>query len=192
MAHRLFSPDEIRTFLRALDKNVSAPVTIELIGSGAGMLAFGLTKDSKDIDLTKISSKDFGQSWAKTQAETGLEIPAEIVGIFDAPYDYESRRSALQNTGLKNIQILVPERHDWALMKMMRLSEKDVEHVVDVANRLGFDPDLFLSLFKDEMTHAIGDKGNLKFAFLSLMETLFGPTIQSKMKTSIDTDPKWQ
>jgi hypothetical protein len=86
MALRLYSPSEIRTFLKVLDGTVGGPDTIELMGSGAGMLAFGLNKESKDIDLTKVSSGDFVRACEKTRTATGLEIPVEIVGIFDAPY----------------------------------------------------------------------------------------------------------
>ena len=189
---RMFTPSEIRAFLVALDKNVSEPVTVELIGSAAAMLAFGMDKDSKDVDLTKISTDSFAQAWTKTQQETGLEIPAEIVGIYDAPYYYESRREILETPELRRIHILVPERHDWALMKVMRLSDKDMEHVVDVAHRYGFDADIFLERFQKEMTHVMGDKGNLKWMFLSLMGTLFGPEVRARMRASIDADPNWK
>lgn len=188
---RKFTPQEINVFLLALDKRLTGPVYFETIGSTAAMLAFGLNRDTKDFDT--ISSVDaVSQAWDETALQTGLGIPLDKVSVHQPPYEYASRLKVLVIPGLKKIKIAVPEKHDWAIMKMARGYDKDLDHIQDVASRLKFSSDVFLGRFLDEMHMSHGNKSELIYSFVSTMEALFGSKIAKEMDGVIRADKRWK
>ncbi|MBI4565709.1 MAG: hypothetical protein HY716_13530 [Planctomycetes bacterium] len=87
-------------------------------------------------------------------------------------------------SGLKKLQLVVPERHDWALMKITRLIEKDIEDIKEVAASAGFDKAVFLARFIEEMTH-IEPRDRLVRQFLAMMEELYGEAEADRMEGAI-------
>lgn len=187
---RKFTPEEIQAFLIVLDHNLTGPLYLEVIGSAAAVLAYGLDRDTRDFDTT-ISIAKFSEAWHKTSEEMDLPIPLDQVTVHQPPEGYESRLKRLRVPDLKHIQIHVPEKHDWALMKIARLSDKDLEHILDVAVRIGFNAKIFLKRFLNEMWMSHGYKGDLVFSFLVAMEAIFGSKIAKRMEKAIKKDPRW-
>lgn len=188
---RKFTPQEIKTFLISLDRRLTEPIYFEIIGSTAGMLAFGLDRDTKDFD-TVVSIDAVAKAWSETISETGLDIPLDKVSVHQPPDEYESRLQNLDTPGLKNIKICYPEKHDWAIMKIARSYDKDLEHILDVSLRLGFSHEIFLERFVNEMWMSHGYKGELIYLFVAAMEALFGPKRAKEMDAVIRADRRWK
>lgn len=188
---RKFTPQEIKTFLLSLDRRLTEPVYFEVIGSAAAMLAFGLDRSTRDFD-TVASVEAIAEAWDETVLETGLDIPLDKVSVHQPPYEYESRLREVKIPELVNIRIAVPEKHDWALMKIARFADKDVDHILDVATRLGFSSDIFLDRFLNEMWMSHGYKGNLIHYFLMTMLELFGEKVMREMEVAIRSDKRWE
>lgn len=195
-----FRSNEIETFLRAVDRHLTDSIEIRIIGGAAAVLSFGLQSATMDIDLKSITAPDFDTTTSTTRfegaceaarKETGLDIPVASVGIWDAPYAFESRFTPAPLRGLKKLSILVPEKHDWALMKIVRLDAKDIAHIKEAHGLAGFDRQLFLQRFITEMTHVSPSK-RLGRYFLTMMEELFGAEVAGRMEMEIRKRPEWK
>jgi Nucleotidyltransferase of unknown function (DUF6036) len=188
---RTYSASEIKSFLLALDQRLSEPLYLEVIGSAAAMLGMGMVRDTKDFDTT-VSIDSFAEAWADTQRDLELNIPLDRVTVHQPPYEYESRLIRLRISKLKKIQIFIPEKHDWVLLKIPRLNEKDREHILDVAIRLGFSERILLERFIDEMWMAMGNRSDLVWNFLTCIQMLFGAKARDNAKAAIEADRRWK
>jgi len=183
-----FGSDEIARFLRAADKQMSKRFDVVIIGGAAAALSFGAESSTLDVD-TATSVAPIEGAFEKARKETGLEIPIGRTPVFEAPYEYESRLKRLARRGLKKLRIFVPDKHDWAFMKIVRLYDKDIEDIKEVAAKIGFDKDLFLKRFIDEMTHIEPAKRLVQY-FVAMMEELYGKDEADKMEAAIRK--KWK
>ena len=182
---------ELVAFLSAVDRHLARPFRIELIGAAAAILAFKIKRGTLDIDSTNDLTK-IRKACEAASAETGLQIPLQTVGIYDAPYEYESRLKHLSIPKLKNLQLLVPEKHDWALIKMMRLNQKDLDDIEEVFHHVGFSKEKFSARFLEEMTHVHGNRKDVIANFLTMMEQLFGKAEADRLEEKIRAHKKWK
>lgn len=188
---RRFTSKEIEAFLKEVDRHVDGPFEVEVIGGAAGMLSFNLERDTEDID-TITSVTRIKNAIEAGRFETGLNIPMDVAGVWDGPYEYRSRRIRVRLPGVKNLIIYVPEKHDWALMKIMRLKDKDRRHIKEVFGKVGFDPDVFLDRFLSEMTHVIGRKRDILVNFVLMMSLLYGEQEAVRMQMAVENDKRWK
>lgn len=186
-----FSSDEIVSFLKALDQTVAGPFEVEIIGGAAGILLYNLDAITEDIDtITSVSA--IADAIQEARSITGLSVPIGPAGVWDGPYEYRSRRLPVNLPGSSNLMIYVPEKHDWALMKIVRLKDKDRQHILGVMKTEGFDAEVFLKRFLEEMTHVIGHKPNLIYNFIVMMGELFGEQEALRMASAIKSHKYWQ
>lgn len=192
---RLFNKDELEEFLLAVDRNLPGPTSIDIIGEAAAILgleAEGIGgRGTVDIDVVGNLSLLVG-AMNQARQETGLDIPVETVGIYDAPYDYESRIERVDVPKLEYLQVFIPEKHDWVLMKAMRLSGRDLANISEVHQKVGLQAEVLLERFLDEMTHVIGNTRNKIQDFLDLMESLYGEEETERAEVEILDHPGWQ
>jgi len=169
---RKFHRDELTRFLEAVDKYLSGPKRVVLIGGAAASLAYGIARVTTDID-TIDDIADIREALQLARLETGLDVPFQSVGVYDVPYHYEDRLKPME-LGLEKLQVVVPEKHDLALMKVVRGQDNDLEAIQQIAEQVGLDKVTLVDRFKKEMTHAIGRHERLRANFLSVIETLYG------------------
>ena len=80
-----FGPDEIKRFLLAVDRHMSGPFEMEIIGGAAASLRFGLRSGTLDID-TVTSVADLEEAIRKAREETKLQIPLTMASVSELPY----------------------------------------------------------------------------------------------------------
>lgn len=170
---RQFSPTEIETFLRAVDKHLSEPFALVIIGGSAAALAYKVSRYTYDIDTVNEISM-IQSAYEAAKAETELEIPLGPAAVADFPYEYESRLEDVRLSGLRRLQIRVPEKHDLVLTKVVRGYQNDLDTIEEIAEKNGLDFETLLSRFTSEMSHVIGDPARLRLNFLAAIETVFG------------------
>lgn len=183
-----FQSNEIATFLRAVDKHLSKRFDLVIIGGAAAALSFGAESGTLDID-SATSLTAIRKACETAEEETGLNVPIGRTPVFEAPYEYEERLQRLSLRGLKRLRIFVPEKHDWALMKIARLDDKDIEDIKEVGSKVGFDKKVFLQRFLEEMTHIEPGK-RLASQFVAMMEELYGKDEADRMEA--DVRRKWK
>jgi hypothetical protein len=185
-----FVRDEIRAFLKAVDKHAPQGITLVIIGGAAATLSFGAEGGTIDIDTaTNVGALDTACEAAKK--ETGLAIPFGRASYFDAPYEYKSRLQRVVLRDIRKLKVLVPEKHDWALMKIVRFEDKDVKHLKSAAESVGFDKKILEERFLSEMTH-VKPRARLIIHFLAMLEELYGEAEAARMQEVIKQHKNWR
>lgn len=168
-----FNAEQIRAFLTALDRQLDEPRELILIGGSAAALAYGVERATRDVDTWSAWIQDVGEAVSRAGAVSGLPIPVEYAAVADAPYEFESRLEKVDLAVPVKLEILVPEKHDLVLMKMMRGYEHDIETAVDIHAKHGLDFETLIARYISEMDHVIGDRRKLDLNFLALIERLY-------------------
>lgn len=184
-----FDRNEIRSYLKALDRNAPKGSTVIIIGGAAAALSFGAESGTIDID-TANSVTSLEKACEAARKETGSGIPLARASVFDAPSGYKSRLQKVVLQDLQNLSVLVPEKHDWALMKVVRYEDKDAAHIGAAAASVGFDRKVFEERFLSEMTH-VEPRERLIIHFLAMMEELFGEEEAARIQRVIESGKRW-
>lgn len=106
------TPEELARFLRAVDRHLEQPERVVIIGGAAAALHYGARRATIDIDVATPVSPALRSAIQRARNDTGLELPCEQSGVFDAPYKYEDRLRRIEGLGLERLQVFVPEKHD--------------------------------------------------------------------------------
>ena len=184
---RRFHAGELTRFLESVDRHLSGPRRIVLIGGAAATLAYGVSRVTTDID-TIDDIADLAVALRSARSDTGLDIPFESVGVYDAPYHYEDRLVRV-DLGLEKLEIVVPEKHDLVLMKAVRAQDNDLETIEQIERNVGLDRETLVDRFSNEMTHAIGPPQQLRARFLSVIELLYGQAEADRVDSNLADPP---
>jgi hypothetical protein len=171
---RRYNRIELVKFLRGMDEELSAPVEMLIIGGAAASLRYGATSTTRDIDTWTTIPAAVHQAAHRARAKTGLEIPLEQASVADAPYHYEDRTRRMP-LKLRWLRVRVPERHDLALMKIIRGDRHDEDVIAEIHAKHPLDQALLIDRFENEMGHVIKDERILRQQFRLLVSRLFGP-----------------
>lgn len=188
---RLFTKNEFVRFFRAVDRGLPEPFRLDIIGEAVAILMFHAKSGTSDVDAT-TNVAPLEELFVAARAETGLDVDVGTTSVYDTPYNYESRVKRVHIPGLKKLQIFAPEKHDWALIKMTRLLEKDLEDIEEVYREVGFNKNIFMKRFLLEMTHVTGRREDLIYNFLTMMEELFGTSTAERAEKAIATHKLWR
>jgi hypothetical protein len=169
---RYYVRAEIERFLRAVDKALKRPATIIVIGGGAAALRYRIDDPTTDIDTFNVLGADLRRAIEAAREATGLPMPFAQSGVADGPYDFEDRLLRVLPS-LRRLTVLVPDRHDLALMKTVRGDQADFAKLQAIHERTPFDLSVLLQRYEAEMGHVVIDPGRLRGNFLALVESLF-------------------
>lgn len=152
---KTFLREQLERFLEAVDAALAGPVDVVIIGGTAAALHYGVTRATHDIDTWTTVQADLAAAAERARAVTGLDVPILKSGVADAPYEFESRLERVL-PDLRKLTVLVPERHDLVLMKLVRCYEHDLETIAEIHAHSPLSLDVLLLRFQEEMT-PIGD-----------------------------------
>ena len=178
-----FLPEDLIKFLTKTDEFLKADCDLILIGGAAASLAYGATKTTTDIDLATKLPGHLQEALKLACEETGILIPVSYVGQFEPPYAFESRLKAIDGLKLDKLILSVPERHDLALMKIVRGYENDIQAIEEMHEVQPFYLEIFIERFMTEMTQAIGNPNVIRLNFLLMTEKLFGSAVMKEVDT---------
>ena len=169
---RVYTPEELRAFLTGIDAALDHPVEIVVIGGAAAALEYGVVTGTRDIDTWTRVQKDLAVAVERARRTTGLDVPFAHSGVADGPHDFESRlERALPH--LQRLAVMIPEKHDLVLMKIMRGDEHDLQAIEAIHQRSPLDLEILVQRYEDEMAAAIIDPARLRGHFLTMVERLF-------------------
>jgi hypothetical protein len=187
---RRFTREEIHSYLKALDSKVSSNCSLIIIGGAAASLSFGAPVGTVDID-TANPVGDLSAACESAAEECGLTIPLARASVYDGPRHFKSRLQRFSGLNLRKLTILVPEKHDWALMKVVRYEDKDAEHIKAAAAAVGFDLEIFKERFLSEMVD-VQPRDRVIIRFLAMIEELFGADAANHLQECIKAHKDWQ
>jgi hypothetical protein len=169
---RYYVRAEIERFLRAVDKALKRRATIIVIGGGAAAMKYRIDDPTTGIDTFNALGADLRRAIEAAREATGLPMPFEESGVADGPSDFKDRLlPALPS--LRRLTVLVPERHDLALMKTVRGDQADFAKLQAIHERVPLDLSVLLQRYEAEMGHVVIDPRRLRGNFLALVESLF-------------------
>jgi hypothetical protein len=168
---RVFTPQELRRFLAAMDRALRRRAEVVVIGGAAAALEYGVVSGTRDIDTWTRVHKDLAIAAERARQSTGLAVPFSRSRVADGPCAFESR---LERTlpRLRRLKVMVPKKHDLALMKVVRGDEHDLQAIEAIHQRSPLDLSILVERFRDEMGATIIARGRLKGQFLTLIERL--------------------
>lgn len=181
---KYYTEDQIVEFLKAIDKHLTKPAELIIIGGTAATLAYKFKRATQDIDTANSIDK-LTTAIKMANKETGFDIPVSKSGVFDAPYEYESRLIPFETKLFKKLSVKVPEAIDLIMMKMMRLHAHDIEAIKQIINEKSVTIDQLLERFNAEMDHVIKSRSDVELHFLTMIETCFGEEQSSICKSKI-------
>ena len=181
---RYYVRAEIERFLRAVDKALKRRATIIVIGGGAAALKYRIDDPTTDIDTFNALGADLRRAIEAAREATGLPMPFEQSRVADGPCDFEDRLlRALPS--LMRLSVVVPERHDLALMKTVRGDQADFAKLQAIHERTPFDLSVLLQRYEEEMSHVVIGPRRLRGNFLALVESLF-PEAATLVKKALE------
>jgi hypothetical protein len=176
---KTYGRDQILVFLVEVDELLAEPVSMEIIGGAAALLAYGATSATKDID----SFAPIDERIRRAAPFTIHKIPLDRASVADPPYNYEDRRQRL-DLPFCNLVVWVPERHDLLLMKAARAARHDEEVIVEMHKAEPFNLETIIERYNEEMGHAIGDPKIQDQKIALIVEKLFGAKSVRRIGTS--------
>src|SRR5688572_29953540 len=118
MTRYRFTVGELHAFLKAIDERLESQFRVVVVGGAAALLHLRVDLPTPDID-TASSVSAIQKHCDAARKATGLQIVVEYCGIHDGPWGYESRLRRADTPKLRKLIVMVPEKHDWALMKII-------------------------------------------------------------------------
>jgi len=169
---RVYTPAELRRFLAAMDRALERRAEVVVIGGAAAALAYGVAGGTRDIDTWTRVGEDLATAAQRARQATGLAVPFARSGVADGPHDLEAR---LERTlpRWRRLKVMVPEKHDLVLMKVLRGDEHDLEAVEAIHQRSPLDLSILVKRYREEMGATIIDPRRLRGQFLTMVERLF-------------------
>ena len=169
---RAYGPAELRRFLTAVDRTLGRRADVVVIGGAAAAVAYGFAGATRDVDTWTPVGGELAAAAERARRSTGLDVPLARSTVADGPHDFESRlQRALPR--LRRLRVMVPEKHDLVLMKVLRGDEHDLEAIEGIHRRSPLDLSILVKRYREEMGATIIDPGRLRGQFLTLVERLF-------------------
>jgi hypothetical protein len=169
---RVYGPEELRRFLTAMDGALKRPAEIVVIGGAAAAIEYGVASGTRDIDTWTRVPEDLAAAAERARRTTGLAVPFAQSGVADGPHDFESRLERVLPR-LRRLKVLVPEKHDLALMKVLRGDEHDLQAIEAIHRNSPLELPILLERYQEEMGATIVDPRRLRGQFLTMIERLF-------------------
>lgn len=148
-----YGREDLVEVLRAIDHRLSETGEILLIGGAVISLAYDSRYQTRDIDY--IDAGGAVRAAIGDVAAT-YDDPRLLsqVGYYAVPDGMDQRLKQLRVRGLKYLRIVVPEKHDLAVMKIARGYERDIEAVTQIHVRSPLKSSTLIRRFAHKWTPA--------------------------------------
>ena len=149
-----------RSFFEALDRELSASCDLHCFGGFVLTEHYGVARSTIDVDVVDVRGAEIADIARRAGRGSPLHrrhrAYVDVVTIAEVPDDYESRLIDMQVGGLSHLRLLAFERHDLALAKLARNTDRDREDVVALALGPGLDPEVLRSRYRNELRPTLG------------------------------------
>ena len=151
-------PSPWKEFLQALDAQLTEVCTLPCFGGFVVTLEYGIIRPipTSDLDVLDVAPPSMVRTLQETAGPGSplaneYKVWLDCVGIANPPYDYESRLRPMFPGSFKHISLMVMDPYDVALTKLKRDSDKDFQDVLQLAEKIPFDLELFEARYIEEL-----------------------------------------
>lgn len=149
-----------RSFLRALDEELKVPTELHCFGGFVVAECYGLTRATADIDILESRGTNLADIAKLAGRGSSLhkrhKLFVDVVTVANVPDGYEERLTPMLGGSFKNLRLLVFERHDLALAKLTRNSDRDRADIEAIAAGPGLDVATLRRRYEDELRYKLG------------------------------------
>jgi hypothetical protein len=149
------------SFLRKLDSQLTELTELHCFGGFVVAEHYGLTRATADIDVIYVGGtgpavlSEMAGKGSTLHKKHGVYI--DVVTIAAVPEDYEGRLTDLfPDASFTQLRLKGLERHDLALAKLERNSDRDREDVKRLAGGPGLDPGILRERYTKELRFQLG------------------------------------
>jgi Nucleotidyltransferase of unknown function (DUF6036) len=167
-----YQAEQIRRFLEAVDKHLRRPVRLVIVGGGAALLQHGAKSPTRDIDAYEGDSPLLQEAAARAQIAIGFAVPIGSAAIADLPLHYEDRAER-PLPHLKRLDVVVPDRYDLVLSKLVRASQADLTVCKEIHDHKALAVQTLVARYLEEMDHAIGRQADRDQNLIAAIEFLW-------------------
>jgi hypothetical protein len=152
----MLPPSPWREFLQEIDKQITEVCRLPVFGGFAVTQVYGLSRETSDFDVLDVSPRNIVRTLIEIAGKQSplairYKVYLDIVGIANPPYDYESRLRPMYEGAFEHLRLFVMDPYDVALTKLKRDNEKDFQDVLQLAQAIPFDLDLFERRYVEEL-----------------------------------------
>ena len=140
---KTFDRTALAGFLHEIDAQLTSPLTATIVGGAVISLLYDETTTTRDIDFFESRCVALEEACAKATEKSANPVPYEFPGVVDGLQDYEDRVGHVA-LGLRHLPVVVPERHDLAVMKGLRADAHDLDGLEEMHRRSPLDFDTFI------------------------------------------------
>lgn len=142
-------------FLADVDQSLSEPVELNYVGGFVLTAVYGM-RSTADIDYIAVVPQQAIEDLERIAGRDSAlakkhKVWLQLVGVADYPENYDSRLTTLP-LGLKKLTLRTFDPYDLILSKLTRNSDKDMEDVRALAQKLNLKFDVLMKRFQSEMT----------------------------------------
>lgn len=173
-----FDRKQLVDFVQSLDRHLSEPVSLFIIGGAAASLGYDSNTKTSDIDVYKVNSGSIEAirlAGLAAYEETGIDVSIGSGSVAELPHNYEDRISELIGLRLKNLTLTVPDKYDLALSKVVRGYPHDIEAIEGIDKHHRLAESTLIERFETELVgQAVVDRRKLRLNFIILIAALYG------------------
>lgn len=167
---------QIVRFLHAVDAALDNEMKIIVIGGMAAIVKYDAAVKTADMDVLAVvsgSGDDFARAARVASAATGLSFLIDPASIADLPWNYTDRLKPIR-LRLRKLAIVVPDKYDLVLSKMLRGDEHDYQAIVSIHEKHRLSEKILVARYEAEMDHVMGDRRNVAADMIRLLRRLYG------------------
>jgi hypothetical protein len=164
--------DELQHFLRLVDAQLTDPCKVVVVGGAALALGYCPELTVAEIELWR-STDDVIWTAAERASETiprPIRVRQAMVG--EPRHPFEDRVWQPPITGLKLLEVWVPEAHDQMLLKAARA--ESLESVTELHRVHPLTLATLEERYREAVGHVSGPRSRFRAGFLALVARLFG------------------
>ena len=180
---------QIVRFLRALDAALDSNVEVVVVGGLAAIVKYDADVKTSDMDVYAIvsgRSADLIHAANVAADVTGIVLTIGAAPVTDLPRNYEDRLKRVKGLRLDRLTMIVPDKYDLALSKIVRGYEHDIEAIASMNKSHPLSERTLVKRFEEEIWNvATGDSRNFALNMLRLMRHLYGE------KRAAPYKPRW-
>lgn len=183
---RKYKRAQVEDFLREIDGHLTKACDVVLIGGAVLSLVYKGSHATADVDYYSAAD-EFQVAYAAAQKSSAAPIPVQKAAIVQPPFDFEDRLLEFDLPRLLKLRILVPERHDFVVMKFARGEAHDLDAIEDVHRAEPLNLETLIERYHGAKTQVIGSLTDHRLKFLATVDRLFGPDAATRVEQRLST-----
>ena len=168
------TPGQLSEAFVALDRGLAEAVTVTLVGGAALALLHPGRQAPASIELASVEGLGFDRARELLRPHLPPGLEPRLAPEPVAPAEWRYRRLSAGPPGLGSLRVLVPERHDAALMCVASGLAHDLQAAEALHRAAPLRLGVLLSRYFEVDPDQVPDPEALRLSFLALVERLFG------------------